>query len=208
MGVRVLHSKEEHDAMIFTETTLPGAYLIDMQPLEDARGFFARAWCQREFEARGLAARMVQANISFNHHKGTLRGMHYQLAPYSEVKIIRCIRGAIYDVIIDLRPDSPTYLQWLGVELTPDTHRMLYVPENFAHGFQTTADATEVSYQVSQFYTPAAEQGLCWNDPAVGIKWPLAVSVMSEKDQSWAPFVASRQEQQRPQAHNYRSRGI
>jgi dTDP-4-dehydrorhamnose 3,5-epimerase len=194
--------------MIFTETTLPGAYLIDIQPIEDPRGFFARAWCQQEFEAHGLVAHMVQTNISFNHYKGTLRGMHYQLAPYGEVKIIRCIRGAIYDVIVDLRPDSPTYLQWLGVELTSETHRMLYVPENFAHGFQTMADATEVTYQVSQFYTPAAEQGLCWNDPAIGIAWPLAVSVISEKDKSWTHVASSRQKQQSPQTHNSWSRGI
>lgn len=174
--------------MIFTETKLPGAYLIDIEKREDQRGFFARAWCQQEFEAHGLVPRVVQTNISFNKCQGTLRGMHYQAAPYAETKLVRCTRGAIYDVIIDLRPDSPTYKQWLGVELTAENYRMLYVPEGFAHGFQTLADNVEVTYQVSQFYTPQAEGGLRYNDPAFGIEWPVQVQVISDKDQNWPDF--------------------
>jgi dTDP-4-dehydrorhamnose 3,5-epimerase len=171
--------------MIFTETELPGAYLIDVERREDDRGFFARAWCRQEFEAHGLIARVAQANISYNRRKATLRGLHYQLPPFAEAKLVRCTRGAIYDVIVDLRVDSPTYLRWLGVELTADQHRMLYVPEGFAHGFLTLEDHTEVTYQVSQFYTPAAERGIRYDDPALGIRWPLEVQVISEKDRSW-----------------------
>ena len=174
--------------MIFKETKLKDAYLIEIEKLEDRRGFFARAWCQREFEAHGLVSRIVQANISYNRKKGTLRGLHYQVAPYAETKLVRCTRGAIYDVIIDLRPDSPTYMQWLGVELTAENYKMLYVPEGFAHGFQTLADETEVTYQVSQFYTPGAEGGVRYNDPAFGIEWPLAVQVISDKDQNWPDY--------------------
>jgi dTDP-4-dehydrorhamnose 3,5-epimerase len=174
--------------MKFTETKLKGAYIIDIKPFVDERGFFARAWCQNEFEEHGLTTRVAQANISFNHKKGTLRGMHYQVPPYGEVKVIRCTRGALYDVIIDLRPGSETYMQWIGVELTAENHRMLYVPEQFAHGFQTLEDNTEATYQVSEFYTPGAERGLRWNDPAFDIEWPLEVVVISEKDQNWADF--------------------
>jgi dTDP-4-dehydrorhamnose 3,5-epimerase len=178
--------------MIFTETKLPGVYLIDIEKREDQRGFFARAWCQKEFEAHGLTPRVAQANISFNKYKGTLRGLHYQVVPYAETKLVRCTRGAIYDVIIDLRPDSPTYMQWLGVELTAENYKMLYVPEEFAHGFQTLTDNTEVIYQVSQFYTPEAEGGLRYNDPAFGIEWPLEVQVISDKDKSWPDYSSSR----------------
>lgn len=174
--------------MIFAETKLPGAYLIDIEKRGDQRGFFARAWCQKEFEAHGLIRRVVQANISLSKRKGTLRGMHYQAAPYAEAKLVRCTRGAIYDAIIDLRPDSPTYMQWLGVELTAENYRMLYVPEGFAHGFQTLVDNTEVAYQVSQFYTPEAEGGVRYNDPAFGIEWPLEVQVISDKDKSWPDY--------------------
>ena len=174
--------------MKFTETELKGAYIIDIEPFVDERGFFARAWCQNEFEEHGLTTRIAQANISFNHKKGTLRGMHYQVPPYGEVKIIRCTRGALYDVIIDLRPDSETYRQWIGVELSAENHRILYVPEQFGHGFQTLQDNTEATYQVSEFYAPGAERGLRWNDPAFGIAWPLEVTVISEKDQTWADF--------------------
>ncbi|MCK4826502.1 dTDP-4-dehydrorhamnose 3,5-epimerase, partial [bacterium] len=152
--------------MIFTETQLRGAYIIEIEKLKDNRGFFARTWCQKEFEEHGLTPRVVQANVSSNKKKGTLRGMHYQIAPYEETKLVRCTRGAIYDVIIDLRPASPTYTQWVGVELTADNYKMLYVPENFAHGFQTLEDNTEVTYQVSQFYTPGSESGIRWGDPA------------------------------------------
>lgn len=174
--------------MIFTETRLKGAYIIEIEPISDERGFFARSWCQNEFEAQGLTTRLAQANISFNKQKGTLRGMHYQVEPYGEVKIVRCTQGALYDVIIDLRPDSPTYKEWIGVELTAENRRMLYVPENFGHGFQTLVDHTEASYQVSEFYTPGAEQGIRWNDPTFGIEWPAEVTVMSDKDKNWADF--------------------
>ena len=174
--------------MIFTETKLPGAYLIDIEKRGDQRGFFARGWCQKEFEAHDLIPRVVQTNISLSKRKGTLRGMHYQVAPYAEAKLVRCTRGALYDVIIDLRPDSPTHMQWLGVELSAENYKMLYVPEGFAHGFQTLVDNTEVTYQVSQFYTPEAEGGVRYNDPAFGIEWPLEVQVISDKDQSWPDY--------------------
>jgi dTDP-4-dehydrorhamnose 3,5-epimerase len=174
--------------MIFTETKLDGAFLIDIEERTDERGFFARSWCQKEFEQHGLVPRVVQANISFNHKKGTVRGMHYQASPYEETKLVRCTRGAIYDVIVDLRKGSPTYCQWISAELTADNRRMLFVPEGYAHGFQTLTDATEVCYQVSQFYTPGAERGARFNDPAFGIRWPLDVTVISEKDANWADF--------------------
>lgn len=175
--------------MQFTETKLHGAYIIDLQPLGDERGFFARTWCHREFESRGLSTRISQCNLSYSQHQGTLRGMHFQRAPHQEVKLMRCIRGSIFDVIIDLRPDSPTYTQWVGVELSAENHRMLYVPQGFAHGFQTLTDHSEVFYQVSEFYTPSSEGGVRWNDPAFGIEWPLAVSVISDKDQRWEDFT-------------------
>jgi len=171
--------------MIFTATPLGGAYLIDIERREDERGFFARAWCKQEFEAHGLAARPVQANVSYNKKRGTLRGMHYQIAPHQETKLVRCTRGAIWDVIVDLRPDSPTYRQSIGAELTADNRRMLFVPENFAHGFITLDDDVEVTYQVSQFYSPGAERGFRWNDPALGLHWPIPVQVISEKDAHW-----------------------
>ncbi len=176
--------------MIFRETELKGAFIIELEKLEDARGFFARAWCQKEFEAHGLTARLVQCNLSFNKKRGTLRGMHYQAAPYEEVKLVRCTRGAVYDVIIDLRPESPTYKQWLGVELTADNYKMLYVPEGFAHGYQTLTDDAEVFYQVSQFYTPASERGVRWDDPAFGIEWPETdTRIISDKDESWPDYA-------------------
>lgn len=175
--------------MIFKESYLKGAYVIELEKLQDERGFFARAWCQREFEIHGLTARIAQANISHNVKRGTLRGMHYQAAPHEEAKLVRCTKGAIYDVIVDLREGSPTYLHWIGVELAADGHRLLYVPEHFAHGFQTLEDDTEVTYQVTQFYTPASERGIRWDDPAIGIEWPLMPSVISKKDQGWPDFV-------------------
>ncbi len=175
--------------MIFNETKLNGAYIIEIEKREDERGFFARGWCQREFEAHGLTPHMAQANISLSKKKGTLRGMHYQVAPYAEAKLVRCTQGALYDIIIDLRLDSPTYQQWLGVELTADNYKMLYVPEGFAHGFITLEDFTEANYQVSQFYTPGAERGIRYNDPAFGIEWPLEVQVISAKDQSWPDYL-------------------
>lgn len=176
--------------MIFTETKLKGAFIIDVTKLEDPRGFFGRSWCQKEFEEHGLVARIAQANLSYNHRKGTLRGMHFQRRPYAETKLIRCTRGAIVDVLVDLRPGSPTFKQWIGVELTADNYRMLFVPEDFANGYQTLADGSEVTYQVSQFYTPGAEGGLRWNDPAIGIQWPLPVELISDKDRNWPDFGA------------------
>lgn len=176
--------------MKFSETPLKGSYVVDLKPLVDERGFFSRAWCQKEFEDMLLTARVVQCNLSFNHKKGTLRGMHYQVAPFEETKLVRCTKGAIYDVIIDLRPDSDTFGQWFGVELTEKNHSMLFVPEGFAHGFQTLTDNAEVFYQVSQFYQPGAEQGLRWNDPAIGIQWPLKDGlILSPKDQAWPDFT-------------------
>ncbi len=171
--------------MIFTETTLSGAYIIDLEPRTDSRGFFARAFCQQEFEAHGLKPTIAQANLAFNHRKGTLRGMHFQFPPAAETKVVRCTRGAILDIIVDLRPESPTYLQHTAVELTEDNHRALYVPERFAHGYQVLRDMTETSYQVGEFYTPGSEGGLLYNDPRLRLSWPLPVSVISEKDAAW-----------------------
>ncbi len=177
--------------MIFSKASLEGAFIIEPEPVEDERGFFARAWCQREYEARGLNPRLVQCSISFNNKKGTLRGMHYQIKPYQEAKLLRCTRGAIYDVIIDLRPDSPTFKQWIAVELTAENRRMLYVPEGFAHGFQTLEDYTEVFYQMSEFYAPDCARGVRWNDPAFGIRWPAGELIISERDRSYPDFALS-----------------
>ena len=171
--------------MIFNETKLAGAFTVALQRIEDERGYFARSWCHDEFLAAGLNVNLVQSNVSFNHRKGTLRGMHYQTAPHAETKLVRCTRGAIFDVIVDLREDSSTYGEWLGVELTAANAQMLYVPEGFAHGFETLDDATEVAYHVTEFYTPGAERGLRHDDPALGIAWPLPVAVVSPKDVSW-----------------------
>lgn len=174
--------------MIFTETKLKGAYIIDVKRLEDERGFFGRSYCEREFEQYGLNTNMVQANVSHNIKKGTLRGMHMQLAPHSETKLVRCTRGSIYDVIVDLREDSPTFKQWIGVELTADSFRMLFVPEGFAHGFITLEDNTDVTYQVTQFYTPGAEKGFRYDDPAFNISWPIEPVIVSAKDKEHALF--------------------
>jgi dTDP-4-dehydrorhamnose 3,5-epimerase len=178
--------------VIFTETKLKGAFIIDIERVEDGRGFFARTWCQREFEALNINSRLVQCNLSFNRYCGTLRGMHYQEIPYGEAKLIRCTRGRIYDVIIDLRPDSPTFTRWLAVELTADNSRMLYVPEQFAHGFQTLEDDSEVFYQMSEFYMPEYMRGVRWNDPAFSICWPPAERIISERDQKFPDFVLNR----------------
>lgn len=177
--------------MIFTPTKLAGAKIVELKELRDERGFFARAWCQKEFQEEGLSANVVQSNVSYNHHKGTLRGMHYQVSPYEESKLVRCTQGAIYDVVIDLRRGSPTFAQWVGVELTATNHRMLFVPEGFAHGFITLADNSEVTYQVTQFYHPGSERGARYNDPTFGIEWPTAIQVISEKDNSWPDYVAA-----------------
>jgi dTDP-4-dehydrorhamnose 3,5-epimerase len=171
--------------MIFTETKLAGAYIIDLDRREDERGFFARAFCQKEFEAHGLKTLIAQANVAFNHKKGTLRGMHFQYPPAAETKLVRCTRGAILDIIVDLRPDSATYLQHIAVELNEANNRALYVPERFAHGYQVLQDRTETSYQVGEFYTPNVEGGLLYNDPRLGLTWPLPVTVISEKDQKF-----------------------
>jgi dTDP-4-dehydrorhamnose 3,5-epimerase len=174
--------------MRFTETALPGAFIIELEPVKDKRGFFARSFCRREFMEHGLNPEIAQCNISFNRHKGTIRGMHYQAAPMDEAKLVRCTSGAIYDVIIDLRPSSPMYLKWFSVELAAEDYRMLYIPAGFAHGFQTLADNTGVFYQMSQFYSPAHGRGIRWDDPAFGIKWPLKNPVISEKDRSYEDF--------------------
>jgi dTDP-4-dehydrorhamnose 3,5-epimerase len=175
--------------MIFTETELSGAFLIEPERRQDDRGFFARTWCQQEFEAHGLGTQWVQCNLSFNNQKGVLRGMHYQIAPYAETKLIRCTMGAIYDVIIDLRPESPTFRQWLAVELTADDRRMLFIPAGFAHGFQTLADETEVFYQMSQFYAPEYARGVRWDDPAFKVSWPAEQRIISERDRGFPDFV-------------------
>ena len=172
--------------MIFTETELKGAYIIEPERLEDERGFFARSFCQREFEAHGLNPRLVQCSISFNWRKGTIRGMHYQAAPCEEAKLVRCTMGAIYDVIIDLRPGSRTFTQWVAVELTAQNRTMLYVLEGLAHGFQTLEDDTEVFYQISEFYHPECTRGIRWDDPAFGIEWPLAENpILLDKDRGY-----------------------
>lgn len=171
--------------MILTETRLPGAFIVDLELRGDERGFFARAFCQREFEARGLNARIAQANISFNRCSGTVRGLHFQFSPAAETKFVRCSRGAIVDVIVDLRHDSPTYLQHVAVELTAENRRGLYVPEHFAHGYQVLEDNTETTYQVGGFYTPSAEGGLRYSDPRLAIDWPLPVTDISDKDRRW-----------------------
>jgi dTDP-4-dehydrorhamnose 3,5-epimerase len=168
--------------MTFTETKLSGAFIIELERREDSRGFFARSFCQNEFAAHGLKPVIAQANLAFNHKKGTLRGMHFQFPPKAETKLVRATRGAILDIIVDLRPESPTYLQHIAVALDEDNHRALYVPERFAHGYQVLADKTETSYQVGEFYAPECESGLLHDDPRLGLKWPLPVSVISDKD--------------------------
>ena len=174
--------------MIFTETPLQGAYIVDVEMIHDNRGFFARTFDARAFEEHGLQAAIAQCNLSFNYKAGTVRGMHYLTPPGHETKFVRVIRGAIYDVIVDLRTDSPTYRQHVGVELSAENRRALYIPEPFAHGFQTLMDDTEVLYQMGNFYTPGYEGGMRYDDPALGIQWPLPVSEISEKDKAW-PLV-------------------
>ena len=174
--------------MIFTETTLKGAFIIEPERLDDHRGFFARTWCQREFETHGLNPRLVQCSISVNKKKSTLRGIHYQAAPCEETKLVRCTSGAIYDVIIDLRPESATFRQHVAVTLTANNHKSLYIPEGFAHGFLTLEDNTEVFYQMSEFYSPEHARGVRWNDPAFAIEWPLTPSLISERDRNYPDF--------------------
>lgn len=175
--------------MIFTETKLKGAFIIEPELLVDERGFFSRTWCKREFGAHGLNSSLVQCNISFNIKKGTLRGMHYQAPPFEEAKLIRCTMGAIHDVIIDLRLSSPSFKQYVAVELTAQNRRMLYVPDGFAQGFITLEDNTEILYQMSEFYAPDYAKGIKWNDPAFAIQWPIKVQVLSDRDRSFPDFT-------------------
>jgi dTDP-4-dehydrorhamnose 3,5-epimerase len=175
--------------VIFTATKLKGAYLIDIERLPDERGFFARTWCQKDFLAQGLAAEWVQCSISFNARQGTLRGMHYQIKPYEEAKLVRCTLGAIYDVIVDLRQGSSTFGQYISCVLSAKNRKMLYVPEGFAHGFITLEDNTEVSYQMSEFYAPEHSKGFRWNDPLFSIDWPAAIQVISERDRNLPDFI-------------------
>ena len=174
--------------MIFVETKLTGAYVIELEKREDHRGFFARGWDGNILEQRGLNGKVIQQNIAFSKVKGTIRGLHYQKAPHQETKLVRCTRGSIFDVIVDLRPDSATFKQWLGVKLTMDDYRVLYVPKDFAQGFQSLEDNSEIMYLVSEVYTPAAEAGVRYDDPAIGIEWPLPVSMITEKDANLPDF--------------------
>lgn len=172
--------------MKFIETKLAGAYIIELDLIKDTRGFFARSWCQEEFAKHGLNPNLVQCNISFNHQKSTLRGMHYQIKPHEEAKLVRCTQGKIYDVIIDLRTNSTTYKQWFGVELSAANRKMLYIPEGFAHGFQTLEDHSEVFYQMSNFYHPESARGIRWDDPEFAIKWEITDKIISDKDLSYS----------------------
>jgi len=174
--------------LIFRETELVGALVIDIEAHADSRGFFARTWCQRELLAQGISMQIAQTSMSYNRKKGTLRGLHYQVEPHREAKLIRCTHGAIFDVIVDLRPASATYRKWFAVELTAANRQMLYVPDGFAHGFQTLEDDTEVSYLISEFFVPESGRGARYDDPAFAIEWPLEVSVISEKDASWPDY--------------------
>lgn len=175
--------------MIFTKTALDGAYIIEPEKRADDRGFFARIWCENEFKDHGLKTNLVQANMSRSNFKGTLRGMHYQLPPFAETKLVRCTKGGIFDVIIDIRKDSKTYKQWIGVELTEENHKMLYVPEGFAHGFLTLTDNAEATYLVTAFYNGEHERGLRYNDEAFAIKWPIAITNISDKDAHHVDFT-------------------
>jgi dTDP-4-dehydrorhamnose 3,5-epimerase len=177
--------------VIFAETALKGAWFVDLQQINDERGFFARSFCQEEFAAHGLKTDVAQSNISFNRLKGTLRGMHFQLPPKAEAKLVRCTRGAVHDVIIDLRPSSATYCQWISVELTGENRRALYIPEGFAHGFQTLEDDSEVFYQMYDFFAPQYASGVRWDDPAFNIEWPLTAPIISDKDLSYDGFTKS-----------------
>ena len=174
--------------MIFTETKLPGAYLVDPELRTDNRGFFARSFCRREFESHGLEPAVAQVNVGFSHRRGTLRGMHFQYPPHAEVKLVRATRGSVLDVIVDLRPESTTYLEHFGVELSADNHRALYIPRRFAHGYQTLEDGAEVSYQTNEYYAAGFDGGLAPLDPRLGIAWPLAVTEISDKDANARPL--------------------
>ena len=174
--------------MIFNKTKIQGVFVLDPERIEDERGFFARAWCQTEFEEHGIDARLVQCNLSFNKRKGTLRGMHYQKPPHAETKIVRCTMGALYDVAIDLRPDSPTFRQWAGDTLTAANHRLMVIPPGCAHGFLTLEDNTEIFYQMSAYYALTHAAGVRWNDPAFRIRWPGEVAVIADRDDNYPYF--------------------
>ena len=171
--------------MKFIETPLKGAFIIEPEPVRDQRGFFSRTWCKHEFAEHELAFEIVQCSISYNVKKGTLRGMHYQSLPHEEAKLVSCIRGSIYDVIVDLRPDSSTYIKWFSLELNETNRRFIYIPKGFAHGFQSLEDNTEVFYQISEFYNPNSSKGILWNDASLQINWPLSISEISDKDLSY-----------------------
>jgi dTDP-4-dehydrorhamnose 3,5-epimerase len=175
--------------MIFNETKLKGAFIVELEKFDDERGFFALSWSTRAFAERGLESELSECNISFNTKRGTLRGMHYQEAPYGQAKLVRCTMGSIYDVIVDLRPSSPTFKSWVGVELTPTNRLMIYIPKNFAHGFQTLEDNSEVFYQMSSAYVPESSKGVRWNDIAFRIEWPLAVEIISDRDRNYSNFA-------------------
>lgn len=175
--------------MRFTEAKLAGVWVVDVEPRADLRGFFARTFCRDEFAAHGLRTDIVQASVSYNHKPGTLRGMHYQSAPFEEVKLVRCVRGAIYDVVLDLRATSPTFCRWEAFELTEDNLRAVYVPEGCAHGFQTLREASLVAYQISPAYSPEHARGVAWDDPAFGIAWPEAERTLSERDRVYPRFA-------------------
>jgi dTDP-4-dehydrorhamnose 3,5-epimerase len=173
--------------MNFTETGFKDLFVVELNKIGDERGFFARAWCEKEFAEKNLTSRMLQANTSYSKDKGTLRGLHYQVSPDEEAKLIRCIKGAIFDAAVDLRPESKTYKKWFGIDLTESNRKMLFIPEGFAHGYQTLVEDTETFYMSSAFYAPEAERGLRWDDPAIGINWPLTEELnITEKDLSWA----------------------
>ena len=179
--------KEEN--MKFIETPLKKVFVLELNRFEDERGFFARSWCREEFESRGLSSDLAQCSISFNKKKDTLRGMHYQVKPHEEAKLVRCTMGAIYDVVIDLRPGSPTMKRWFAVELSAENHRMLYIPEGLAHGFITLEDNSEVFYQISGLYHPECARGVRWNDPAFDIKWPRKAEIIAERDANYKDFT-------------------
>lgn len=174
--------------MLFHKTDLPGVFKIHLEPCSDDRGFFARSWCQKEFETQGLYKGPVQCNVSFNRRKGTLRGIHFQASPHTESKLVRCTKGAIYDVVLDLRAASPTYKNWIAVLLTAENRQMIYIPEGCGHGFLTLEDETEVFYQMSEFYHPESARGVRWNDPAFQIVWPEQVEVISDRDRTYPDF--------------------
>ena len=178
--------------MRFIQTRLQGAFTVELEPHNDERGLFARTFCARDFEAHGLTGTFVQCNTSWNAHKGTVRGLHYQLPPFSEVKLVRCTAGAIWDVIVDLRPNSSTYLEHFGIELTAKNRRALYIPEMFAHGFQALQDGTEVFYQMGEFYAPELARGLRYDDPKLQISWPLPAALVSDKDRAWTLLSGQR----------------